>query len=238
MTVGEAAKLVGVSVRTLHYYDELGLLRPSGATKAGYRLYDKSDIERLEQILFYRELGLKLADIKLILSRPDYDSRQALERHRELLMLKKRRIDEMISLVGEILEGKTVSKPKITEDDIRKIKKQYADEVRERWGDTEAYRESEKKSDAELVSAAGEADKIFKAFASARFGDPDGPEALSLVRRWQEHITDNYYKCTKQILSGLGEMYSYDERFRENIDRYGEGTAAFMSAAIKAYCGE
>ena len=240
LTVSQASKLTGISVRTLHYYDEIGLLSPSEVSGAGYRFYDGKSLERLQQILFFRELDFPLKEIARILSRPELDRNKVLKNHRELLLLKQRRIGDLIRLVDETLGGETdMEHSKLTYDDYEQAKAKYAEEARERWS-TEAFEESEKRdknrSKEETLSVMNEAGELFAAFAACRQTTPAGPEAQDLVRRWQAHITAHFYDCTDEILSGLGEMYVTDVRFTTNIDRYGDGTAQFISDAIKAYC--
>lgn len=239
MTVHEVAKLAGISVRTLHYYDEIGLLRPDGASYAGYRLYGDSSIERLQQILFFRELGFPLGEIAAILNAPNYDKSQALLNHRRLLTLKRERLNGLIALVDQALKGE--DSMSIKEFDMKKIdeaREQYAAEAKSRWGETNAYKESEKrtakytKEDWARMSTKSEV--IFKGFAEFRNLDPASEAAQSLVRQWKAFISDSYYDCTDEILSGLGEMYVDDARFTKNIDAYGEGTAMFMRDAIRA----
>ena len=241
-SVGEIAKWLGISGRTLHYYDEIGLLKPSEVTPVGYRYYDEGDIQRLQQILFYRELEFSLKEIAAILSSPDHDQKGALKKHRELLLLKRRHLDELISLVENTLEGADMKTKAITAAEIDAVKKQYADEARERWGMTTAYAESEAKyasyDEEEKIALGGEASAIFAAFAGLSQLPPDHPEAQALVAKWQDYITKYHYVCTKEILAGLGAMYVGDERFKTNLDAYGQGTAAFMAAAINVYCGE
>ncbi|MFA7673977.1 MAG: MerR family transcriptional regulator [Clostridia bacterium] len=242
LSVSETAKIFDISVRTLHYYDVIGLLKPSELTDAGYRLYDSDAISKLQQILFYRELDLSLKDIDDIFRKPDYDRRQALRDHRELLLAKKQHIDELIAIVDETLGGKEMSDKKKTITDIKAEKQRYADEVRERWGKTEAYSENEKKhasyTDEKELAISYEADAIFKEFADNMDKEPSATAVQKLVKRWQDHITKYHYNCTLKILAGLGEMYVADERFTMNIDRFGDGTARFMSDAIKIYCGK
>ena len=240
-TVNQVAKLSGVSVRTLHYYDEIGLLTPTVITAAGYRLYDGSALDRLQQILFYRELDFSLSDIRRILDDPAFDRMEALNGHRALLQLKKERLDRLIGLVDNMMKGeKDMSFADFDQTAIEKARAQYAKEVEERWGGTQAYQESRVKTDAygkeEWVEAQQEADAIFQDFAAYQQEDPGSPEVQKLVSRWQEHITRRYYACTNDILSGLGTMYTADPRFTENIDRYGEGLASFMGEAIHIYC--
>lgn len=240
LSVGETAKRMGISVRTLHYYDQIGLLAPSAISEAGYRFYDDAALERLQQILFFRELELSLDEIRAMLENPHYDKRATLENHRSLLMLKRRRLDELITLVEATIGGKTMKQPETTPEMIRKAKEGYAREARERWGNTEAYQESEKRhatySDEKENVIAREADEIFAAFAAIRKSDPAGSEAQALVARWQAHISAYHYPCTREILAGLGEMYTGDARFMANIDRFGEGTAQFMHDAINVFC--
>lgn len=242
LSIGEASRLLGISVRTLHYYDEIGLLSPSRVSEAGYRFYDDRCIEELRRILFLRELDFPLDEIKTILSNPVCDKTGMLINHRDLLRLKRQRLDEMIKQLDETIGGMNVSKQKITAADITAAKEKYAAEVRERWGGTAAYAESEQKRKTQTVQqqadAAGEAKNIFDAFAEIRSTAPESEAAQELVALWQAHITKNHYACTKEILACLGEMYTADERFRENIDQSGEGTAEFMSKAIKAYCSK
>lgn len=239
-SVGEIAKWLGISGRTLHYYDEIGLLKPSEVTPAGYRYYDEDDLRRLQQILFYRELEFSLRDIAAILSSPDHDQKGALEKHRELLLLKRRHLDELISLVENTLEGADMKTKAMTADEIDAVKKQYADEARQRWGTTTAYAESETKyasyNEEEKIALGEEASAIFAAFAALRQLPPDHPEAQTLVAKWRDYITKHHYACSKEILTGLGAMYVADERFKANLDAYGQGTAAFMAAAIAIYC--
>ncbi|SDM94485.1 MerR family transcriptional regulator [Acetanaerobacterium elongatum] len=242
-TVNEVARVANVSVRTLHYYDEIGLLRPSALTDSGYRLYDEQALERLQQILFFRELDFPLCDIKRILENPSFNRREALEKHRSLLMLKRKRLDALIGLVDDSLKGeKTMSFKEFDTTEIENAQKQYAEEVKERWGSTDAYTESTKrtgnynKEDWARITAEGDA--IFKAFSQHLGEDSASPAVQKLVGDWQNHITKYYYSCTKEILAGLGEMYTADERFTKNMDKYGAGTAKLMSEAIRVYCAE
>ena len=240
LSVSEAAKRAGVSVRTLRWYDEIGLLKPSETTRAGYRFYDSAAMASLQQILFYRELGVPLEQIGRILSAPDNDRTEALQKHRTLLLMKRRRLDDMLRLVDETIGGIAMynERPKPTQADWEAVKEQYAKEAAERWGNTEAFLESREKhsrytpEDEARINA--EMEEIFSAFGSC--GDPEGPEAQALVKRWQEHITKYHYHCTDVILSCLGEMYVNDPHFQENLDKYGPGTARKMSDTIKAYC--
>lgn len=236
-SVKETAELVGVSIRTLHYYDEIGLLTPKKDLQNGYRYYSKDDISRLEQILFFRDLEFSLKEIADILAHPEYDTSFALKKQGVLLRRKRDHLDHLIAIIDEMLQEDMMEDMEMNESEL---KKQYAEEVRERWGSTEAYKESEQrrkqytKDDEKRILA--EADAIFASFAALRGTSPDDIEVQRLVKDWQDHITKYYYQCTKEILCGLGLMYTADERFQKNIDRHGEGTAALMSDAIACYC--
>ena len=240
MKISNVAKLTGVTVRTLHYYDEIGLLKPSALTQAGYRVYSDTDLEVLQQILFFRELDFPLEDIRKIMQNPAYEKESALRKQKELLLQKRSRLDSLIALVDRSLRGEQdMSFRQFDTTEIEAAKRQYAEEAKRRWGDTAAYAEYEKKaahdSDAQQDMLDGEGARLLSAFGKHRSLAPDSAEAQALVKQWQAYITSNYYTCTKEILSCLGQMYVGDARFTQHIDGYGEGTAAFMSAAIEAY---
>ena len=240
LSVSEAAKRAGVSVRTLHYYDEIGLLKPSETTRAGYRFYDETAMASLQQILFYRELDVPLEQIGRILNAPDNDRTEALQKHRTLLLMKRQRLDDMLRLVDETIGGIAMydERPKPTQADWEAVKEQYAQEAAERWGNTEAFLESREKhakyTPEQEAQINAEMEEIFTAFGACT--DPEGEEALALVKRWQAHITQYHYSCTDSILACLGQMYANDPRFVDNLDKYGPGTAQKMSDAIAAYC--
>ena len=242
-TVKELATLAGVSVRTLHYYDQIGLLRPAGTTPSGYRLYGEREFSRLQQILFFRELDFPLEEIRAILDSPSFDKAQALDRQRELLSLERDRLDRLIALVDALRKGeKNMTFDAFDRSELDTARARYAEEARERWGNTPAYAESEQKardrSDEDWARISRESDEILQGFASCRGKAPRDPAVAALVSAWQEHITRNYYACSKEILQSLGEMYVSDERFTKNLERYGEGVARLMSEAIAAYCEE
>ena len=216
MTVNEVSKLTGVSIRTLQYYDKIGLLHPAKYTEAGYRLYNDAALETLQQILLFRELEFPLKDIKEIISRPDFDRSKALEQQIKLLTLKKEHIENLIDLAKGIkLLG--VRKLKFEAFDTSKID-EYAAQAKAYWGKTPAYKEFEEKS-------------------QIRNTEPSSKDAQALVKKLQDYITEHMYTCTKKILSSLGKMYAGGGDFTKNIDSYGgEGTAEFTSQAIEIYC--
>lgn len=238
MTVQEVSRLAGVSVRTLHYYDQIGLLRPTAVTAAGYRLYDDTALERLQQILLFRELEFPLKDIKTILDRPDFDRNKALSQQIELLTLKKERLERLICLAREIKEtGATTME--FQAFDTAKIDS-YAQQAKAQWGDTAAYREFEEKTDgqpldAQMTAAEGLME-LFRGFGELRGQAPDAPAVQAQVKALQNYLTAQYYTCTPEILAGLGQLYAQGE-FAENIDRAGgPGTAALAGRAIEIFC--
>lgn len=241
MKIHEVAAISGVTVRTLQYYDQIGLLIPSEVTEAGYRIYHEEDLDRLQQILFFRELEFPLKEIKDIMNNPNYDRLEALRKQKIMLLEKRSRMDRLIRLVEEKLGGQQdMSFKEFSMESIENQKKQYAEEVRNRWGASDAYAEYEKKtkkySKEDWNSILQVSDSIMGEFAKYRDLSPEDERVQELVARWQEFITSHYYECTKEILAGLGKMYVCDNRFRENIDKHGEGTAELMSKAIEIYC--
>ena len=231
LSIGDAAQRLGVSVRTLRHYDEIGLVKPTQVGENGYRYYDREAMALLQQVLFYRELGMSLKEIGPLLQAPETQRRKALEAHRHLLELKKQQLEGLLQLVDDTLGGKTMQKPKITQADIDAAKEQYAAEAKERWGHTDAWKQSQGKT-----PNAAKMDEIFQGFAALLGTDPADRAVQAQVKDWQQFITDNLYPCTDEILAGLGQMYVCDERFTANLDKYGEGTAKLMSDAIKIYC--
>ena len=241
MKIHEVAELSGVTVRTLQYYDQIELLIPSEVTDVGYRIYHEEDLDRLQQILFFRELEFPLKEIRDIMNNPSYDRDEALRNHKTLLLEKRNRIDQLIRLVEDRLGGqRDMSFKEFSMESIENQKKQYADEVRSRWGNSDAYAEYEKKtsgySKEDWNSTIQAGDSIMGEFAKYRGLSPEDETVQALVAKWQAFITAHYYECTKEILAGLGNMYVCDERFRENINKHGEGTAELMSKAIEIFC--
>ena len=235
-TVNEVSKLAGVSIRTLQYYDKIGLLNPTGYTDAGYRLYDDTDLERLQHILLFRELEFSLKDIKEILKSPDFDRNKAIKQQIELLKLKRDHLNDLIKFAEGIkqtgvknMDFKAFDKTKLDE---------YSRRAKEEWGNTPEYKEYEMKSkniDSKLMTE--NFMLLFKEAGDMKTEDPNSKEAQDLVRRIQQFITDNMYNCTKDILKGLGQMYNAGGEFTENIDAAGgKGTAKFVSEAIAIYC--
>ena len=240
-TVNEVSKIAGISIRTLQYYDKIGLLPPSGFTDSGYRLYNEASLEKLQTILLFRELEFPLKEIKKIIENPDFDREKALSEQIKLLKLRREQIDSLISL-AEKLKNKEEKILDFSAFDKTKLK-EYEAEAKEKWGKTSAFKEFESKnegrSDDENSFIASEMMGIFAEFGKISDEKPESEEAQELVKKLQSFITENYYNCTDEILFGLGQMYVFDERFTENIDKAGgKGTAEFVSKAIAARCGK
>lgn len=236
-TVHEVSQISGVSVRTLHHYDAIGLLQPTAVTEAGYRLYDDTALARLQSILLFRELAFPLKEIKRIMDDPQFDQATALEQQIRLLELQQERLSRLIDLARETMKT-GVTHMDFTAFDNSKLE-QYAAEVKERWGNTAAYQESAQRPAAEQKDAAAGLMAQFARMGRLRTGDPAGQEAQDAVRELQEFITKHFYTCTPEILAGLGQMYTADDRFRASIDAAGgEGTADFAGKAIAVYCAK
>ena len=241
MTVKEVSKLSGVSIRTLHYYDIIGLLQPTEVTDAGYRLYGDAALERLQQILLFRELEFPLKEIKGILDAPSFDRNKALEQQIELLVLKKEHLENLINFARGIKKI-GVKHMDFTAFDTRKID-EYSERAKEQWGKTEAYKEFEEKSkdwtEDTTKDIVNDFMKIFVVFGSMKEKQPADAEVQAQVKKLQDYITEHFYNCTTQILSGLGRMYTAGGEFTENIDKAGGvGTAEFTARAIEIYCAK
>ena len=241
-TVHEVSKLTGVSIRTLQYYDRIGLLHPAEYTEAGYRLYDDAALETLQQILLFRELEFPLKDIRRIIQSPSFDRQKALDQQIGLLELKKERLDNLIALARGIKTTGVKPKMDFSAFDTKKMD-EYAAKAKETWGETPAWQEYEQKSQGRSGTENMELNRqmmeIFAEFGAIKDTDPAAGEAQDLVRKLQDFISAHYYTCTKQILSGLGQMYAAGGEMTGNIDRSGgEGTAVFASRAIRVFCAK
>jgi len=239
MTIGEVSKLTGLSIRALQYYDEIGLLHPSDYTEAGYRLYDDAALEKLEQIMLFRKLKFSLKEIKSILQSSNFDRDEALKQQIRLLTLKKEHLEKLIIFARGLKQsgGKTMD---FSAFDTTKLD-EYANQAKEKWQNTEAYKEfaaRNKKLTKEAKKAlAVEMMIIFKYFGKLKDSEPGSKEVQALVKRLQTYISKNYYQCSYEILNSLGRMYAADGEFTKNIDSAGgKGTARFIEQAISIYC--
>lgn len=245
--VNEMAKLAGVSIRTLRYYDQMGLLCPKRLPDSEYRSYSERDLERLLQILFLKELDFSLKEIRSILQ-AETDLQDLLRDQRSLLVERKMRLEKIIQSLDRVIEsGKGVEamKKSIKAFDMSKIeahKKAYAQEVKTRYGKSDAYRESQQKTegysekDWERITAEG--DEILKTLAQLMDKDPKDKTVQLQVDRYRDYITRSFYTCTPEIFRGLGQMYQADPRYKEKMDVHGQGLTDFLSQAIAIYCDE
>ncbi len=238
-TVNEVSKITGVSVRTLHYYDEIDLLKPASLSNAGYRLYDDDSLLRLENILMFRELKFPLKEIKSILDSPDFSKKEALDEQIKLLNLQKKHIEKLILFAHE-LKNKESNKMDFKVFDKSEIKK-YESEVKKRWGKTDAYVEYKEKrknkTDDEFNEISKNLMSVINEIGKLKNLSPDNKNVREKVQKLQEFITDNFYTCTDEIFIGLGKMYVNDERMKNNINKAcGDGVAEFVSEAIEYYC--
>ena len=238
-TVNEVSKITGVSVRTLHHYDAIGLLRPTAVTEAGYRLYDDEALGRLQTILLFRQLQFPLKEIKKIMDSPHFDPHDALAQQIELLELQKTHLEGLIAHARQIQQTGVINMD-FSAYDQRKID-EYSARAKEKWGGTDAYKEYEQKTKGQsrddARSAADGLMDIFRELGEIRTASPASAEAQALIKKLQDHITTHYYTCTSQILRGLGQMYAAGGEMTENIDKAGGGgTAVFAKNAIEIYC--
>jgi len=243
ITVGDLARLAGITVRTLHHYDDIALLVPSGRRPNGYRAYADEDIARLQQILTYRELGLGLDEISRILAEPSGRA--------ETLMAARDRIEQRINKLRYIANGlDTAIRAERGETDMTSQERleafgtfepdEFAAESSERWGSTDAYAESARRTGAYTTQdwtrqriESDELDQRFLGLADAGIA-AHSKDAAALVDDHRAHITKWFYPCTPEIHAGLGTMYVSDDRFMSRIDEAGEGLAEYLSAAIEA----
>ena len=238
-SIKEVTKITGISARTLHHYDSIGLLCPHRSEQNGYRLYSQKDLERLQLILFFKELQFPLKAIGAIIDAPDFDRNRALEQQAELLTLKKRHLENLITLArGASFMG--VKHMKLNKTDYEKLD-DYAAQAKAMWGQTPAYQEylekSKGRSKEREALLENEMMDIFVRMGETRTADPAAAEAQALVKELQTFITEHFYNCTPKILRGLGQMYAGGGSFTENIDAAGgKGTAEFACKAIEIYC--
>jgi DNA-binding transcriptional MerR regulator len=240
-TVGEVSELAGVSVRTLHHYDEIGLLRPGERSDAGYRLYGHQDLERLQEVLVWRQLGFGLEEIRELLDDPKHDRIGALRRQRALVGRELERLGATAVALDEALaaaERGTAQEETTMFKDFDPA--QYEDEARERWGHTDAYRESARRratyGDAEWSEIQAEAEKVVTDFATLmKAGEPaDGASARAVAERHRQHITHWFYPVSTQMHRNLAEMYVADPRFAAGYENVAEGLSAYVHDAVVA----
>ena len=238
-TVKQISALTGVSVRTLHHYDSIGLLKPTAITEAGSRLYDDTALHRLQQILLFRELQFPLKDIQAILDAPEDQRRKALDIQIQQLDAKRRKLQDKISLAA-IMKVTEVNNMDFEQFDAKKME-DYSAQAKTLWGKTDAYQEYQVKSKGrskETNNALGdELMGLFRELGTMRDHAPGSEAVQNWVKKLQSFISEHYYTCTKPILIGLGQMYAGGGSMTENIDHAGgAGTGEFARQAIEIYC--
>ena len=240
-TVKLVAKMSGVSIRALHHYDAIGLLKPSSLSASGYRQYRDEDLERLQEVLFFRELGFSLEDIRKIIDSPEYDRRQALTLHRDLLLEKRKKMDELVRTIGRTLDsmerGTKMESTGLFGGLDEATMEEYRQEARARWGSVvdESYRKYGQYSKAEKDAMAAEISSVYTKIAGLMDGDPALPEVQALVGRWHQIINERFYECSVEVFRNLGDMYVQDARFTANIDKTKPGLAKYMRDAMHVY---
>lgn len=242
-TVRQLAKIAGVSVRTLHYYDEIGLLKPSYIRSNGYRVYEEKELLKLEQILFFKELEFSLEDIVRIMNASDFDTLAALADQRKFLELKKARIDSLLSTIDKTINtlkggGKIMNNNiATTQDQIDEYKK----EAKKRWGNTDAYKQSEERTKHwthdDYKRLTENANKFTQELAYTMDKGFDSPEFQALIAKHYEGI-GTFYDCSLDMYRMLGEMYVSDPRFKAYYDKFRPGLAEFIKKAINYYCDQ
>jgi len=243
-TVGQVARLAGVTVRTLHHYDEIGLLSPGDRSRTGYRRYGPRELERLQQIMFYRELGFALDDIAALVTDPDAKPIDHLDRQRALLVGRRDRVQQMIDAVDRAMEADRMGIALTPEERFEVFgendPEQYADEARERWGETDAYKESQRRTKAytkqDWQDIKAETDAINEAFVAALgSGQPaTSPAAMDVAERHRRQIAERFYPCSHEFHRCLGDMYIADPRFTATYEQMAPGLAGYVRDAIAA----
>lgn len=242
-TIGEVARIAKVTVRTLHHYDEIGLVRPSGRSEAGYRLYDDADLDRLRTVRFYRELGFALDDIRAVVTDPDFDVGAALRGQRELLVGESARLGRLVEAVDAAIEAHE-NGVRMSDEEMFEVfgeqQREWQAEAEERWGGSEAYEQSRRrtarytKADWEELKVESEA--IMHRIAEVYRSDaaPDSEAAMDAVDAHRRQISERFYECSHEMQVALGEMYVADARFTATYERIAPGLAVWVRDAILA----
>jgi MerR family transcriptional regulator, thiopeptide resistance regulator len=243
-SVGRVADLSGVTIRTLHHYDEIGLLSPGGRSDAGYRVYEDADLERLQRILFYRELGFTLKEISTIIDDPNTDAMGHLRRQRGLLVERIEKFGAMVDAIDYEMEARTMDVNLTPEERLEVFgdfrPEDHAEEAERRWGETDAYKESNRRvskyTKEDWLRLKAEAEEVEARFAAAFEAGlaPDSEEAMAAAEAHRQHISRWFYDCGYEMHRGLAEMYVSDERFRAHYDKRATGLADFVREAVLA----
>lgn len=237
MKIKELADMAGISVRTLHHYDSIGLLVPSIDSENGYRNYTDSDISKLQQILFFRQLNFKLTQIKEIVESREYDTLTALEAQKTILLQEQQRLKDVVALIDKTIKTERGEMTMTNEEKFKGVdfsRNPYESEARERWGNEAVDKSNKKLKEMDTKAAEEKFDEIFTNLAAVRHLDPDSVEAEEHIQKWYDFLNE-MGEYSLEMFKGLGDMYVDDERFTKNINKYGEGLAEFMQQAMTAY---
>lgn len=243
-SVGQVAAFAGVTVRTLHHYDEIGLLQPGDRNQAGHRRYGDDDLDRLQRILFYRELGFPLEEVAALLDDPDADPHEHLRRQHDLLTARIEKLQKMAEAVEHAMEARKMGINLTPEEKFEVFgdhdPEQYDQESYQRWGDTEPYRESQRRASSytkeDWLRIKAEGDENTDAFAALidAGAAPDSQAAMDLAEQHRQQICRNFYDCSYECHIGLAEMYTADERFTATYEQIKPGLAGYLKEAIRA----
>ncbi len=241
-TVQQLSNISGVTVRTLHHYDEIGLLLPSRRKGNGYRFYEEKDLLKLQQIMFFKELDFPLPDIKKIINDPKFDQEKALREHKNLIELKQKRLKGLVMTIDKTikkLKKETTMQDEELYKEFKEHEEKYKDEVKERWGNTDAYKQSNermaKMSKEDKIALKKNADIWMKNFVENMKYGPTSPEVQKLI---DEHYNSlrTFYEPNLELYRGLANMYVDDARFTGFYEKYAKGLAEFMKEAMLYYC--
>lgn len=243
-TINELAKLSNVTTRTLRYYDQLGLLIPAQIGHNGYRYYNRENLLRLQQILFFRELDVPLKEIQILIDGPNFDLVDALQKHRNALEKRAKRVKTLIETIDQTIatfKGEWIMNEKDYFEGFDE--NQYAEEAQQRWGNTPQYAESQQKWGS-LSKQEKEAVKVKSAQLTARMAGkdanakPDDPDVQAAVAEYHAFINDNFYSCDVAFMRGLADMWESDPLFAANYEKIRKGGAAFVKQAVYIYCDQ
>lgn len=237
MKIKELAELSGVSVRTLHHYDAIGLLTPETDAVNGYRNYSDEDISRLQQILFFRQLNFKLGQIKDILDSPYYIKREALQMQKAIILKEHARLESIVKLIDKAIKeekGEIIMTNEEKFEGLDFSQNHYEDEAREKWGSQAVDESKQKLKKMGTKDAEQKFNSIYTELSKVRHMEVDSKEAQALIHEWYEYLNE-IGEYTPKMFKELGDMYTEDERFKQNIDKFGEGLAEFMQQAMTVY---
>lgn len=248
--INQVSRISGETLRALRHYDRIGLLKPKRILENKYRVYTDEDLSKLQQIMIYKELDFDLTTISAIINDPQFNIDKALKLQLKEITLKINHLVKVQELINKqilyIKKGKIMKNEEkfkvLSSKIINEHEKKYAQEVKEKYHDSDAYKQSQKRfakySDAEKLAIFKRGNLIFQAIADNMQLPPSDEKIQQLVKEWQQHISENFYECTVEILKELGEIYIADQRFKDNIDKTKAGLAEYLSEAIRIYVKE